>query len=76
MKHLIANHQPVFYHYINTFGITALQRLGAYWQIYGDTDGKPEKIKGAVCGFGEEIQNDNCNIYSINEVILQTHYSK
>ena len=28
-------------------------------------------IKGALCSFGEEIQTQNCNIYNINEVIIQ-----
>ena len=29
-------------------------------------------FKGALCGFGLEIQAQNFNIYNINEVITQT----
>ena len=30
-------------------------------------------VKWALCSFGEEIKSQNLNIYSINEVIIQTH---
>lgn len=28
-------------------------------------------IKGSLCSFGQEIQTQNVNIYSVNEVILR-----
>lgn len=31
---------------------------------YGD-------VVGALCGFGDKIKTQNCNIYTINEVIIQ-----
>ena len=35
-----------------------------------------DSIKGAICSFGEETQTQNCNIYNINEVILQPQSAK
>lgn len=31
-----------------------------------------KKVKGALSCFGEEIQSQDCNIYNMNEVIIQT----
>ena len=30
-----------------------------------------QRIKGALCSFGEEIQTQNLNIYNINETVIQ-----
>ena len=30
-------------------------------------------LKRALCGFGREYPTQNCNIYNINEIIIQTH---
>ena len=32
----------------------------------------PPNIKGALCSFGEEIQNQSFNIYDINEARIQS----
>ena len=29
-------------------------------------------IKGALYSFGRDIQTQNCNVYNINEVLIQT----
>ena len=31
-----------------------------------------KKVKGALSCFGEEIQSQDCNIYNMNELIIQT----
>ena len=31
-------------------------------------------LKGALCGLGEEIQTQNCNIYNIHKRMIQTRH--
>ena len=35
-----------------------------------------QAIKGALCGFGGDIQTENFNIYNTNEVIIQAHIDR